>query len=414
MASFEPLFEAGSLKFLMAIDYAQAAQSCAKMLAVRNPERVAAVLAEIESSGMNGWSVAIYGGPAMWDKLKHLGVHGPSVERLKKFGAVAVPGGVSTKYTVDLEGGQDVVIPLVDCQSLRVVHMTNVVFPLLVSMDMSIQVTNGSASFPALKRAGGGITACDARIDAMALTSAGLVAARGKGGMLNAPALTLADRVEAYDGGVVCADNLRQVDVLLDMTGGATPALSFPGVVYLLGELRVRNGAKAPLLPALKEAGRISLLSEGISDDFLLESLQEVHTGIHISGVSPNLVFSAPRLERVAGGMVLSGHHSKGGLHGIKPFLSLKRVLGGIKAERSYGVSLPALEEVVGRVRAAGSDRFSAPRLAVAEQGVDLQGATGASVPLALGFSPMSETVTLPEDIEISPDLVDPLESEVA
>ena len=83
-SEWEPLMPGSSLKLLMALDYAQAANTCAKMLAVRSPERIEAVLKAIAESGMNPWSVALVAGPKTLEKLACLGVTHGKVKCLKK------------------------------------------------------------------------------------------------------------------------------------------------------------------------------------------------------------------------------------------------------------------------------------------------------------------------------------------
>ena len=414
--AFEPLFEASSLKLLMAMDYAQAAKSCAKMLAVRVPEKVEAVLKAIADSGMNPWSVAVVGGPKAWEKLAPLGVIPSCIPDLQKQGFEPMPGGFGCKNrsaNFQLFGFKNPSIPLVECSGLVVNSPDGAVFPLLETTKSSINVNNGSASFPVLKTLMGTLNANHARVEVEVLTFAGGVDATGKGALIVAPSLTLADRVEVEATGAISADRLRLIRALLTVQSGSVVEL--PSLVYLLGELRIRDRGGESILPSLRELGRIN--SFGDVGGFTLQSLQKVHNGISITSALPTNVFSTPALESVSGGIHITVTKAAMGARisgGIKPFLSLKRVVGDILVPGCMNVSLPVLEEVVGSVNAKDTVNFSAPRMTLAELGVDLAGATGANVPLADGLMPLTGTGVCSEEIEISPDLREFLESEVA
>ena len=421
--AFEPLFEASSLKLLMAMDYAQAAKSCAKMLAVRVPERVEAVLKAIADSGMNPWSVAVVGGPKSWGKLAPLGVIPSCIPDLQKQGFEPMPGGFGSSKnrsaTFQLFGCKNPSIPLVECGGLVVNSADGAVFPLLENTKSSINVNDGNASFPVLKTLLGTLNANQARVEVEALTFAGGVDAAGKGSLIVAPSLALADRVEVEATGAILADQLRLIRSLLSVQSGSV--IELPGLVYLLGELRIRDKGGEAVLPALKELGRIN--TYGDVGGFTLQSLQKVHTGISILSARPTNVFSTPALESVAGGIHIAVTKAAPGAPvsgGVKPFLSLKRVTGDISVPGCMNISTPVLDEVVGAVNAKDTVNFSAPRLTLAELGVDLTGAVGANVPLAQGLMPLAELVSVSVsgsslgEIEISSDLKDFLEPEVA
>ena len=65
------------------MDPLHAAKFCAKMLLVRSPDRVQAVLNAITSGGIDPWAVAVQGGPAAWEKLVALGVRLDEMPLLK-------------------------------------------------------------------------------------------------------------------------------------------------------------------------------------------------------------------------------------------------------------------------------------------------------------------------------------------
>ena len=74
-AGFRPLFDLPGLKLLATMDPDAAANTCAQMLAVRNPDRVAAVLKLIVAAGIDPYGVAAHGTEATWGKLFPLGVN---------------------------------------------------------------------------------------------------------------------------------------------------------------------------------------------------------------------------------------------------------------------------------------------------------------------------------------------------
>ena len=84
LSSFEPLFPASSIKLIGLMNARLAAEYCAKMLKVRRPNRIAAVVKEIADSGLSPWSVAILGGEKLAEKLRPLGVDPTRVKLLKK------------------------------------------------------------------------------------------------------------------------------------------------------------------------------------------------------------------------------------------------------------------------------------------------------------------------------------------
>ena len=192
--AFEPLFDPDSLKLLLTMDYTQAAQVCAKMLGVRSEAKIDATLKAISGSGMNPWSVAIYGGPATWEKL---GVHGPSVHRMRLAEATAVPGGVALGMPeATFSEGNNLVLPVVSVGGyiIHVCDMVDVVFPVLTSIKHKISVRNSSAAFPALVAAKH-VSAYDATVHMAALKRAETIEMGAKG-VIYAPALVEVNSLE--------------------------------------------------------------------------------------------------------------------------------------------------------------------------------------------------------------------------
>ena len=391
--AFEPLFESGSLKFLMVIDYAQAARACAKMLAVRNPDRIEAVLAEIVASGMDPWSVAVVAGPIAKTKLVQLGVNVHAAKVLQDSGGVPVPGGVATHSYLYLPGNlADVSIPLVECESLVVSQGTNVVFPVLRKAG-NLNLRGGNYSFPVLEglnsldMSGPGVVEIPLLLECQRIEAM-------NGARVLLPALVSATRIDIGNSDGVHAPNLR---VVLDDLGVNGSNVSLPGLIYC-AHLVISNSAQA-ILPNLTEAGRIDIYNAGA--EVRLDVLTHIYAGLNASGSSGEVI-SMQALECLAGGCSLAN------VRLAEPFRSLKRVVGNLDAEDSWDLSMPVLEEILGDLTAPNSRNFSAPALASVALSIKMAGATGANVPLAQGLSPLLIEVVNHvgmAEIEISPDL---------
>ena len=388
---FEPLFEASSLKLLMAMDYAQAAKSCAKMLAARVPERVEAVLKAIADSGMDPWSVAIVAGPVAKSKLVPLGVHVLAAEAIQKNGGVPVPGGVLTESWLRLPSDMvGVSIPIVECDNLQIYRGTGVVFPVLRKAQ-SLTLDQGDYSFPALEEAET-LHVDRATADMPVLADVGRIGITA--GSISAPSLVSVTDFNAQVVGNLYAPILRVIRSTMNLID--SPG-NFPELAYCAGLTIARDSLVS--LPSLVEVGFLRLEHPWV--DVRLGSLRRINAGLdaYSDEARDKGVIALPSLESLAGGCKL---------HQIKtaePFLALKRVVGALCVKGSYNISMPSLEEVLGDVDATGSDGFLAPRLASVALSFYMAGAIRANVPLAQGMTPLGSEPLAQGEIEISPDL---------
>ena len=388
---FEPLFEASALRLLMAMDYGQAAKTCAKMLAARVPERVEAVLKAIADSGMDPWSVAIVAGPVAKSKLVPLGVHVLAAEAIQKNGGVPVLGGVLTESWLRLPSGMvGVSIPIVECGNLQIYRGTGVVFPVLRKAQ-TLTLDQGDYSFPALESVET-VQVDGAAVDVPVLADAGCICIAA--GSLSAPSLVSVADFGASVVGKLYAPILRVIRSTMSLVD--SPG-NFPELAYCAGLTIARDSLVA--LPSLVEVGFLRLEHPWV--DVRLGSLRRINAGLDVYSdeARDKGVIALPSLESLAGGC---------DLHQIKtaePFWALKRVVGTLCVKASYNVSMPSLEYVLGDVDATGSDGFSAPRLASVALSFYMAGAIRANVPLAQGMTPLQGKSLALDEIEISSDL---------